>query len=149
MIAEMYNRFKVTGVSATAEMVMAEFSEKAFLLLLAEQKVAGFLAWKVENLVACTTDIGLDSTISTALAMEALVAEMEKASCELQCEVSLIKPASLLAEDHKLWEKLGYQRRSPGSLAFSAWKEAAQECCGSEDKVLFKQLRRDQVLRPI
>jgi len=149
MIAEMYNRFKVNSESATTEMIMQEFSEKAFLLLLAEQKVVGFLAWKVENLVACTTDIGLDSTISIALAIEALVTEMEKASCDLQCEVSLIKPAGLLAEDHRLWEKLGYQRRSPGTLAFSAWKEAAQECSGFEDKVLFKQLRMDQVLRPI
>ena len=149
LIAEMFNRFRVNAQPATTEMVMAEFSEKAFLLLMSEQKVAGFLAWKVENLVACTTDIGLDSTISTVPAMEALVSEMEKASRDLQCEVSLIKPAGLLAEDHRLWEKLGYQWRSPGSLAFSAWKEAALECSGPDGRVLFKQLRLDQVLRPI
>jgi dephospho-CoA kinase len=149
LIAEMYNRFKVNAQPATTEMVMSEFSEKAFLLLMSEQKVAGFLAWKVENLVACTTDIGLDSTISTAQAMEALVSEMEKASRDLQCEVSLINPSGLLAENHRLWENLGYQRRSPGSLAFSAWKEAALECSGTDGRVLFKQLRLDQVLRPI
>jgi dephospho-CoA kinase len=149
MIADLFNRFKGDGGTTTAEMVMAEFSEKAFLLLMSDQKAVGYLGWKVENLVACTTDIGLDSTIPTGQAIEALLTEMEKASRYLQCEASLIKPAGVLAEDHRLWEKLGYQRRSPGSLAFPAWKEAAQECSGSENKVLFKQLRMDQVLRPI
>lgn len=149
LIADLFNRFKGDDATTTAEMVMAEFSEKAFLLLMSDQKVVGFLGWKVENLVACTTDIGLDSTIPTGQAMEALLAEMEKASRDLQCEVSLVKPTGVLAEDHRLWEKLGYQRRSPGSLAFAAWKEAAQECSGSENMVFFKQLRMDQVLRPI
>lgn len=149
LIADLLNRFKTDGSNTTAEMVMAEFSEKAFLLLMSDQKAVGYLGWKVENLVACTTDIGIDSTIPTGQAMEALLAEMEKASRDLQCEVSLIKPTRVLAEDHRLWERLGYQRRSPGSLSFPAWKEAAQECSGAEDKVFFKQLRLDQVLRPI
>ena len=149
LIAEMVNRYNLSTEESTPEKIMAAFGEKAFLLLLARQKVMGLLGWKVENLVACTTEIGLDSTIPVSQALEALLIEMEKSSRELQCEASLVSIPQSFSGIDSVWEKLGYQSRTPESLSFAAWKDAALECCQNGNKVYFKQLRMDQVLRPI
>ncbi len=149
LIAEMVNRYHLSEEESTPEKIMAAFGEKAFLLLLARQKVMGLLGWKVENLVSCTTEIGLDSTISVSQALETLLIEMEKSSRELQCEVSLVSLPQSFSDVEGVWKKLGYQFRTPESLSYTAWKDAAIECCQNGNKVYFKQLRMDQVLRPI
>ncbi len=149
LIAELYNRYALRNQPVTTEQVMAAFGEKAFLLLLAQQKVMGLLGWKVENLVACTTDIGLDSTIPASQALVTLLTEMEKASLDLQCEASIVTVPETLAKINGVWDQMGYQLRTPESITFPAWKEAVLECTTSGKKVYFKQLRMDRVLRPI
>lgn len=138
----------VKDKTITASDVMAEFGDKAFLMLKARDRLVGVAGWQVENLVARTTDIVIDPSIPTAQAVPALIAEMERASKDLQCEASLVLTSPHLSND-ALWKSLGYDRRTPQSLGVAAWQEAAQEIYKPGQALYFKQLRQDRVLRPI
>ena len=74
---------------------------------------------------------------------------MEGASAELQSEASLIFTMDALAAQEAIWQKLGYEKRTPDSLGVQAWQEAASESSLDGSSLFFKQLRQDRVLRPI
>jgi dephospho-CoA kinase len=84
-----------------------------------------------------------------AKGLETLVREIEQVSSDLQCEASLVFPAAELAAQQTVWKKLGYEGRSPETLGVQAWTDAAKESMPADTVLLFKQLRRDRVLRPI
>ena len=149
MIAEFIQRASQGTRTLTAEDIMAAFGEKAFLLLYLGQRLVGLAGWQVENLVARTTDIYLDTTVALPQALRALVGEVENASRELQCEVSLVFLPPRLASEEGIWKELGYERRPPRALGVRAWQEAALESMPPNTIMLFKQLRQDRVLRPI
>ena len=128
---------------------LSAFGEKAFLLLRIEQNPMGVLGWQVENLVARTTEIALDSALPPAQFIPLMVREMEKASTDLQCEISLVYVPDNLAHHDVLWTSLGYEKRSPSSLGVMAWQEAAEESMLPGTTLFFRQLREDRVLRPI
>ena len=48
-----------------------------------------------------------------------------------------------------VWNALGYELRAPQNLGVRAWQEAAVESMPPGTVMLFKQLRKDRVLRPI
>jgi len=48
------------------------------------------MGWQVENLIARTDEVYLEPTVPFSEAMRALTEEVERASNELQCEVSLM-----------------------------------------------------------
>jgi dephospho-CoA kinase len=148
-IAELITRLSKGQRKMTASDVMEAFGDKAYLLLHASGKLVGLAGWQVENLVARTTDLFLDSSVDAAAALEALVNEVERASHELQSEASLIFPPSDLAADETLWKKLGYEKRTPQTLGIQAWQDAAAESISEGAALYFKQLRQDRVLRPI
>lgn len=129
--------------------VMAAFGEKAFLILTMDGKPAGLVGWKVENLVARTDDVYLDSGLPQGPALRFLMKEVERASRELQCEISLLFLPANLARQENLPGELGYQIRSIQSLGVRAWQEAAIESMPAGALMLFKQLRQDRVLRPV
>ncbi len=129
--------------------IMAAFGEKAFLLLMADKQLVGLAGWQVENLVARTVDLYLDPNISTEKALKTLVAEVEHASRDLQCEASLFFLPPQLADQESIWKKLGYTRRTPQTLGIQAWQDAAIESQPPDTILLFKQLRQDRILRPI
>lgn len=148
-IAELISRLSRGQRKMASSDVMEAFGDKAYLLLHASGKLVGLAGWQVENLVARTTDLFLDSSVDSATALEALVNEVERASHELQSEVSLIFPPSDLAADETIWKKLGYEKRTPQTLGIQAWQDAAAETIGEGAALYFKQLRQDRVLRPI
>lgn len=148
-IAEIINRIQKPTPPLRKDDIMAAFGDKAFLILQVGQSLMGVIGWQVENLVARTTDIVLDPAIPINQALPALVAEMERASKDLQCEASLIFIKPALAQQTNLWQSLGYEMRSPQSLTISAWQEAALESMPAGSVLLFKQLRTDRILRPI
>jgi dephospho-CoA kinase len=148
-IAELINRLRKNSQKLGQDDIMAAFGEKAFLLLQMGQELVGIIGWQVENLVARTTDMYLDPVISPDQALPALIAEMERASKDLQCEASLVFVPSNLAQLDALWKNLGYDRRTPQNLGVQAWKEAARESMTPDTDLFFKQLRVDRVLRPI
>lgn len=146
-IAILMNRVK-KDARVTTEDIMAEFGDKAFLLVRVGDRLIGAAGWQVENLVARTTEIVLDLSVPPDQVLPPLVEEMERASRDLQCEASLIITAPNLSND-KVWQALGYERRTPQSLGASVWQEAAREVLKPGLTLYFKQLRQDRVLRPI
>lgn len=129
--------------------IMAAFGEKAYLLLTLGDRTVGLLGWQVENLVARTDEVYIEPTISFNEAVRALTEEVERASRELQCEISLMFVPPQLANRQDVWNTLGYQERSIQSLKVRAWEEAASESMPPGSKMFFKQLRKDRVLRPV
>ncbi|MDH5506643.1 MAG: hypothetical protein OEZ02_05440, partial [Anaerolineae bacterium] len=129
--------------------VMAEFGEKAYLLLMSKDQLVGLVGWKVEDLVARTDEIYLEEGLSLNDTVPFLISEMEKASRELQCEASLVFVSPQVAQQVAVWSGLGYEARGVESLTVNAWKDAAKEYLSDETILLFKQLRVDRVLKPI
>ncbi|HWQ83105.1 MAG TPA: hypothetical protein VN363_00985, partial [Anaerolineales bacterium] len=74
---------------------------------------------------------------------------VERNSVELQCEISLLFLPRDIAEQDAPLANLGYKARSIQSLGVRAWQEAASESMPPDSVMLFKQLRKDRVLRPV
>jgi dephospho-CoA kinase len=129
--------------------VMAAFGEKAFLLLRVDGRLVGLVGWQVENLVARTADVLLEPGLVLGDAMRVILGEVERASNELQCEVSLLFLPPQLARHNAVWHALGYEPRPAHSLGTRAWQEAVEESMPVGTVLFFKQLRKDRVLRPI
>jgi len=149
VIAELISRLSKGTRRMTAENVMEEFGEKAYMLLELDQKIVGLAGWQVENLVTRTTDIFLEEHISLKKSLEILIKEVERASSELQSEASLIFAMNELAAQEQIWKQLGYEKRTPETLGVQAWQDSATEIKSDGNTLLFKQLRQDRVLRPI
>jgi dephospho-CoA kinase len=148
-IAGLINRLSKGRRKLTAEDVMAQFGEKAYMLLQLERTHVGIAGWQVENLVVRTTDLYLEPGVDLEKGLEKLICEIEHVSGELQCEASLVFPTAELAASQTVWERLGYETRRPQALGVQAWTDAARESMPVDATLLFKQLRKDRVLRPI
>jgi len=148
-IADLITRLSKGKRPMTQSQAMEAFGDKAFLLLHMGQEPVGLTGWQVENLVARITDLYLDQRIPPDQALPLLIQEVERASGELQCEAALIFPPTDLAGLDRVWEKLGYARRTPDQLGVQAWEDAALESMPRGSALFFKQLRTDRVLRPI
>jgi dephospho-CoA kinase len=148
-IAAFITRVSKGAQDYSREDVMATFGEKAYLMLKIDDKLVGLVGWQVENLVARTSDFYLEPDIPLAESMRVLTEEVERASRELQCEISLIFLPPHLARNDEIWRFLGYQERSIKSLRVRAWQEAAAESMSVGSEMLFKQLRKDRVMRPV
>lgn len=148
-IADLVTRLSKGKRKMNADEVMESFGDKAYMLLQMDGQVVGVAGWQVENLVTRTTDIFLEDGLDAAKALATLVQGVENASGELQSEASLIFAMDQLAGQDAVWQKLGYEKRTPDSLGVQAWQEAAEEAAPAGSALLFKQLRQDRVLRPI
>ena len=147
-IADFINR--MSGTTGLSRMdVMAAFGEKAYMLLYANDQLAGVVGWQVENLVARIDEIWLEGTLNLSKALKALVEAIEKSSKELQAEALLAFVDPEQAADTSIWQPMGYQILTIPQLEISAWQEAARESQPADTLILFKQLRVDQILRPI
>lgn len=147
-IAELINSLG-QNQKMTAGDVMAEFGEKAYMLLQSGSGLVGLAGWQVENLVVRTTDLYIKPEIDTRKALGILLKAVEQASSDLQCEASLVFPAGNLVGQDEIWKALGYESRAPETLGIQAWTDAALESMPVGAGLYFKQLRRDRVLRPI
>ncbi len=148
-IAELITRLSKGKRTVTADNIMEDFGDKAYMLLQLDGKLIGLAGWQVENLVTRTTDIFLEEHINPQKALEVLIREVERASSELQSEASLVFPLDELATRDDLWKQLGYEKRTPETLGVQAWQDSAIEAISAGSALLFKQLRQDRVLRPI
>lgn len=148
-IADLITRLSKGKHAMTSDEVMEAFGEKAFLLLQMGADLVGIAGWQVENLVARVLDLYLDPRAHADKALPLLIAEVERASGDLQCEASLIFPPMELVGFDSVWKGLGYERRTPESLGVQAWTDAALESMPKGSALFFKQLRTDRVLRPI
>jgi dephospho-CoA kinase len=129
--------------------VMAAFGEKAYILLRLDGHIVGLAGWQVENLVARASEVYLEPGLILSEVIRVLLDEIERASFELQCEALLLFLPPHLARHHAVWEGLGYELRAPQDLEVSAWVEAALDSMPVGTAMLFKQLRKDRILRPV
>ena len=148
-IASLVTRLSQGARTLKSEDIMAAFGEKAFLAVTIDAALMGIIGWQVENLVARCDDIYLDPALPVDEAMRLLTEEVERASRDLQCEASLIFLPENLAGQEPIWRALGYEPRTVESLGVRAWQEAARETQAAGEILLFKQLRKDRVLRPV
>ncbi len=81
--------------------------------------------------------------------MEAMIQEVEQASKELQCEAALLFLPPNLAQHRNVWQAVGYDARTVKDLGVRAWQDAAMDSMKPGTVMLFKQLRKDRVLRPV
>lgn len=148
-IADLITRLSKGKRPMTSEEVMEAFGDRAFLLLQLDNELVGIAGWQVENLVARTIELYLDPRARADKALPLILAEVEKASSDLQCEASLVFPPMDLVGFDSVWKQIGYERRSPDRLGVQAWTDAANESMPKGAALFFKQLRTDRVLRPI
>ena len=148
-IADLITRLSKGKRTMNKDEVMEAFGDKAFLLLQMDTELIGIAGWQVENLVARTLDLYLDPKAATDKALPLLLAEVERAAGDLQCEASLIFPPMDLVGFDNVWKQIGYERRTPESLGVQAWTDSATEAMPKGGALFFKQLRTDRVLRPI
>lgn len=149
VIAELITRLSKGKRNMSVNDVMESFGEKAYMLVQEDSQIVGMAGWQVENLVTRTTEIFLEDTVDIPKALETLINGVENASSELQSEASLIFTMDELAKQDALWQKLGYEKRTPETLGVQAWQDAAIESTATNSGLFFKQLRQDRVLRPI
>ena len=148
-LASFINEISGGRLNLDQDEIKAAFGEKAYLMLVREGKTLGVAGWQVENLVSRTTDVYLDPALPAVQALRVLMAEVERASRELQCEVSLLFLPIDLAKQKAVWRELNYKPLRVEDLGVRAWREAAVESMPKNTVMLFKQLRKDRVLRPV
>ena len=136
-IAEFLNEFSDNGKILERRDIMEAFGEKAFLVLQAGEKMIGVLGWQVENLIARTVDLQIFNHVPHDKAIPLLISEMERASVELQCEISLLFLNPKLAKMNQIWQQLGYEIRSPDDLKVIAWASAARDTMPEGSVLLF------------
>jgi N-acetylglutamate synthase-like GNAT family acetyltransferase len=129
--------------------VIARFGDVGFLLAEQDEKLVGMLGWQVENLVVRLTDLLVTSINDRMAISEALLAEMEKAAEELQCEaILLFLPKSAPESLINFCKNLDYDAQTVADLP-RAWKEAASEGNFTpNDTVMVKKLRDKRIMRP-
>jgi dephospho-CoA kinase len=133
----------------TKDDIMAAFGEKAYMLLLSDEEIIGLLGWQVENLITRVDDVMLNEGLALQNGLEALMSFVEDSSKELQSEAALLFLPPSLAQHENLWGSLGYQARTVKDLQVKAWQNAVMESMPPGTVLLFKQLRKDRVLRPM
>jgi dephospho-CoA kinase len=149
VIADFITRLSGGERPMTGSDVMASFGEKAFLFLYQGEEIVGLLGWQVENLVARADDFYIEANVHLQNAMKVMTTEVENASKELQCEAALLFLPPALAKHKDVWKMLDFSERTIKDLGVRAWQEAAEESKPPGTVMLFKQLRKDRVLRPV
>lgn len=148
-IAQLITRLSGGRKTLTRADIMAEFGEKAYMILRADDQVVALLGWQVENLVTRTDDLWLEPALSVKTVLGPLLSEVEEASKELQAEAVLAFVLDAPLADAPTWLEFGYEAREPETLGVNAWQEAARDSMPAGATMYFKQLRMDRVLRPI
>jgi dephospho-CoA kinase len=148
MLAGALNRLSPSSRKLTADAVMAQVGQTTYILLHLNGEVVGLARWRVENFVACTADLHLQPAIDIEKAITQLIREIDRASADLQCEVSLLFLTTELAAKESLWTSLGYTGGTPEALAVQAWRDVANEYKPKETVLFFKRLLTDPVLGP-
>ncbi len=129
--------------------VLASFGDKAYLIYQVEGSSLGMISWNVEDLVARIDDIYIDESVTFPDVVGSLLEEVEVISRELQCEVCLIFLQDQFSAQEEVFRSLGYIPKTIQELGVRAWKDAARESMTAGSTLLFKQLRKNRVLKPV
>jgi N-acetylglutamate synthase-like GNAT family acetyltransferase len=138
------------GEKIDDDSVMERLGSVGFLIAERDGAVIGLLGWQAENLVVRLTDFLIGSASERFDVGQALLAEMEQAARELECEAVLLflpkpTPPALI----EFWEAIEYESQVVADLP-RAWQQAAKESqLDDNDTVVLKKLRERRVLRPM
>jgi dephospho-CoA kinase len=147
-IAEFIN--KNMGLSLSRTEVLLRFGQKAYMLAFAGEKMVGIAGWQVENLIARTDEFVVATEAPIDRAVKSLVESMEKASNELQAEISLLFLKNNTIEAvRRAVLVAGYEQQQPTDFRIPDWREAAEESQPPDTYLLAKRLRADRVLKPV
>jgi len=122
---------------------------RGFFVVTADRNLVGVVGWTAENLVARVEDYVVHPVNMRPVAGRELLAEVEDAARELECEAALLvvaRGAALGAVT--FYESCGYAFRPLAEMP-DAWRESAQEVVSDDRFVMVKQLRAELVRQPI
>ncbi len=149
-IANFVSRATGGRVAANASAVMGRLGSKGLWLAQDQTgRIVGLAGWRAEDLVARIDDFLIHPTSLRDTAGKQLLADIEDAARELQCEISLffipeqISPASV-----GFYKSCGYGLIDMDRLPRS-WQDAVDEAKEQGRFPLMKRLRQDRVVRPI
>lgn len=150
-IADFVTRATHGRVSVDPQSVLQRFGVKGMMLAWDDNKqVVGLAGWRAENLIARIDDFLVFPPQLHATAGRLLVAQVEDAAQELQCEVCMfLVPARASSGLIAFYKLCGYERPSELEELPRTWKETALEAESQGRYVMLKQLRQDLILRPM
>ena len=147
-IADFISAATSSRLRATEDEVLDRMGARGFFVALAESLV-GVAGWTAENLVARIEDFVVHPVALRPTAGRELLAAVENAAHELECEAALLLvPRRASRAAMTFYESCGYAFREMGELP-DAWRESAQAAVSDDRLVLVKQLRAELVSRPI
>ena len=130
--------------------VIARLGDVGVLLAEDDGRLLGLTGWRVENLVACVTDLIILPASRRLQIGRALFEAMEDAASDLQAEVAMLfLPPARPPELSAFLDQIGYQSRRVDELP-RAWQEVASQVgLGDDDVLPIKHLRSESVFRPL
>lgn len=149
-VADFVNRALCGRVDVRARAVVERLGEVGFLLAERSDALLGLIGWRVENLVACVTDLLIWPAGERERVGRALLGEMEAGATELQVEAALLfLPPARLSDFVAFCEASGYRLCTVRELP-RVWREMAHQAGrADDDDIPVKQLRSDRVVRPL
>ena len=149
-IAAFVNRARRGQSEVDELMVIERLGSVGFLLAERDGILLGMLGWQAENFVVRVTDFLIGSVSERVVISKALLAEMDRAAAELQCEAALLfLPRPALPALVEFCKMLGYESRIVADLP-AAWRDAARGGqLEGDEAVLVKKLSEKRVIRPM
>lgn len=149
-VANFVSRATGGRVAADPSAVMQRLGAKGLWIAeVSPGQIVGLAGWRAEDLVARIDDFLVFPADLQDTVGKQLLADIEQAASELQCEISLffipkkISPASV-----GFYKSCGYSLVQEDRLPKS-WQEALDEAKKQGRFALMKRLRSDRVVRPI
>jgi N-acetylglutamate synthase-like GNAT family acetyltransferase len=136
-------------IRPTEDDVIDRMGLRGFFVVTADRHLVGVVGWTAENLVARVEDYVVHPLNMRPVAGRELLAEVEDAARELECEAALL----LVARDASIdavtfYESCGYAFRPLAEMP-DAWRDSAEEVVSDDRFVMVKQLRAELVSQPI
>lgn len=138
------------GLSLGRTDILVRFGQKAYMLAYSGDKMIGLAGWQVENLIARTDEFIVAADAPIERTVKSLLESIEKASNELQAEISLVFLKNGTSDGiRRAVLTSGYDPQEPADLNVPDWREAAEETQPTDTYLVVKRLRADRVLKPV
>jgi hypothetical protein len=150
MIADFISDVSLDGKELTPDDVMLAFGQKAYFVALSDDNVVGLAGWQVENLITSVDEFYLRADMPAPRVIAILIEQIERASAELQSEVSLLFVSNDMSGDTvQVFVDAGYEHSQVEDVKVAMWRQAAIDLQPPNTRLLTKRLREDRVLKPI
>lgn len=137
---------------------LPNLDELAYLTHFTRTQISGAVGWYSENFIGHLTDLKVDSTWNTELALRRMISVVELAATTMKNEVLFVYAACDLPNAPEVLKELGYLHKKPaGNGAFSlgtrAWNESvtrtSQSFVRQPFELWYKVINPDRILKPL